>query len=625
MDREKLDGWCERGILGLVLAILIYTPLATGAVRPQDFVVVEWLTVAILAVWFCRFWINPTHRLLWPIVCWPVLLFMLYAVVCYFKADIEFAARQEMIKVLVYGVLFFAVLNNLHRQELTQIVWITLLVLGTAISLYALAQFLTGSDHVWHFIRPENYRQRGSGTFICPNHLAGYLEMLLPLALAYTLTGRMKHVNKVLLGYAALMIFTGITVTISRGGWMATGLTLVVLFFWLMKQRDYRLQGLLIFVGLVSIAAVFLMTARLSKNRAERITVAGHIEDMRFGMWGTAISIWQDNFWLGAGPAHFDYRYRQYRPADKELQARPERVHNDYLNTLADWGLIGGLLVAGAWLIFYAEVFRSWNFVKRAPNDLTSKRSNKTSFVMGGSLGLLAILFHSFVDFNMHIPANAILAVTLMALVGGHFRFATESYWHTVRWPLRIPVNILILAMLVFLAQQSWQRTAECWWLVKAQEQPYFSQEQIAALEKAFAVEPRNFETAYNIGEDYRMQSWQGGENYQDLAKSAMQWYKRSMDLNPFDSLVPIRYGMCLHWIGQHADAEPYFKRAYDLDPHGYYTLAHLGWHYVQIEQWAEAQKYLQLSLSLNTGSNPIALSYLNIVAERLAELPTPK
>ena len=59
-----MDRWCERGILGLVLAILIYSPLAPGTVRAKDFVVVEWLTVAVLAVWFCRFLINPTHRLL---------------------------------------------------------------------------------------------------------------------------------------------------------------------------------------------------------------------------------------------------------------------------------------------------------------------------------------------------------------------------------------------------------------------------------------------------------------------------------------------------------------------------------------------------------------------------------
>src|SRR5205085_9028815 len=96
--------------------------------------------------------------------------------------------------------------------------------------LYAIFQFLTGSDYVWTFIRPQNYRQRGSGTFISPNNLACFLGMILPLGLAYTLTGRLTHLQKVLVGYAALTIFAGIVSTLSRGGWIASGVALLVFF-----------------------------------------------------------------------------------------------------------------------------------------------------------------------------------------------------------------------------------------------------------------------------------------------------------------------------------------------------------------------------------------------------------
>ena len=140
VDREQLDSWCEKGILGLVLAILVYSPLAFGAV-PQAgfdyFIVVEWLTVLILAVWLVRFCVNPKHRLLWPPICWGVLVFTAYAVGRYLTAEVELIARQEMIKVLVYAALFFAVLNNLHKQETTQIVGLALIFLAMVISLYA--------------------------------------------------------------------------------------------------------------------------------------------------------------------------------------------------------------------------------------------------------------------------------------------------------------------------------------------------------------------------------------------------------------------------------------------------------------------------------------------------------
>ena len=214
--------------------------------------------------------------------------------------------------------------------------------------------------------------------------------------------------------------------------------------------------------------------------------------------------MWQDHPWTGVGPAHFDYRFRAYRPESSYVQGRPDRVHNDYLNTLVDWGVIGALLVASAWALFWWGVVRSWKYVQRAQNDLLTKRSNRSAFVLGGSLGLLAILVHSFVDFNMHVPANAILAVTLLALVAGHFRFATEQYWHTVRWPLRIPVLLILATTLVVLAYATWHRTHELRWLVAAENLRPASTAQTAAYEKAFALRPTNFEAAYNIAENYR-------------------------------------------------------------------------------------------------------------------------
>ena len=104
-----------------------------------------------------------------------------------------------------------------------------------------------------------------------------------------------------------------------------------------------------------------------------------------------------------------------------------------------------------------------------------------------------------------------------------------------------------------------------------------------ALLEKAFAAEPENFETAYNIGEAYRMQSFEGGPDYPAQAETAMRWYARAMQLNPFDGYNDLRTGMCLDWLDRHAEAGPFYSRAEALDPNGYFTVANIGWHYVQV------------------------------------------
>jgi tetratricopeptide (TPR) repeat protein len=290
-----------------------------------------------------------------------------------------------------------------------------------------------------------------------------------------------------------------------------------------------------------------------------------------------------------------------------------------------DWGLAGALLVAAAWGLFYWGVIRSWKFVQRAQNDFTAKRSNKSSFVMGGAIGLLAILLHSVVDFNMHIPSNAILAVALMALVSGYFRFSTEAYWHTVRWPLRIPVMMVLIAGMVYLGSQSWQRTVESYWLAKANVAPGYSDEQIADFEKAFAADDKNYETAYKIGESLRQQSWQGAEGYEALAHKAMRWFRKSTELNRYDPYNFLRTGMCLDWLGEHDEAYPFFQKAQILDPNSYYVQALLGWHFFQLEDWASAKQWFQHSLTLFGAKNSIALSYLKILDQRAAAAPPPK
>ena len=215
MNREVMDRWCEKGILALVLGILVLGPLALGAVRELEFATIQGLTAGVMLLWGARLWLNQRVQLLWPPVCWAVLAFAVYALARYLTADIQYVARLEVLHILVYTFLFFAILNNLHRQETTQLISLTLVFLAMAISFYAVYQFLSGSNHVWAFVSP--YKHRGLGTYICPNHLGGFLEMLLPLALACTLTGRSKPITRVFLGYAALAILAGIVVSMSRG------------------------------------------------------------------------------------------------------------------------------------------------------------------------------------------------------------------------------------------------------------------------------------------------------------------------------------------------------------------------------------------------------------------------
>ena len=621
MNRDIADNWCERGILGLVLAILVFGPLATGAVRSPDFLVIQGLTLGVLLLWGARLWLLSRPKILWPPLCWAVLAFTLYAIGRYFMADIEYVARQEMIRVLVYAGLFFAVLNNLHRQESMQIIALTLVFLAMLVASYALFQFFSGSNKVWNFTSP--YGHRGSGTFISPNNCAGFLEMILPLALAWTLVSRAKPTLKVFVGYAALVILCGILVTVSRGGWIATGLTLVTLFTVLLFHRTYRLPSLVILIALVGGGLYFLPRVHFFKARFQEITKHDKLDsNARFDLWLPAVQMWHTNPWWGVGPGHYDYRFRAWRPVTEQRQ--PEHAHNDYVETLADWGIIGTALITAAWALLGAGTVKTWKSVGGIQSDLGGRgNSTKFALVLGASLGLLAILFHSVVDFNLHIPANAILAVTLMALLSSCTRFATDNYWFTARLPVKFLATAFLLAGIGYLGAQEIRRAQEEHWLEQARQAPDLSPERIAALEKAATIEPLNAATAYSLGETLRLQSWEGNEDYAELAAQAMKHFARAAELNPYDGYNFLRTGMCLDWIRQHEKAEPFYERAAALDPNGVFTTAYVGWHYVQANDYAAAKVWFDRSLHLDWFENTIAESYLKICDQKLAAAAT--
>lgn len=631
MNRETLDQWLEWSISGLVLAVLVLMPLAFGG-RPQGaagsfldpvllepFLVAEWLCLPILLLWMARLWLTPRPRLLWPPVCWIVLAFLGYAIYRYFTSDLEYIARQEVAHVVVYAIFFFVIVNNLHGQEATQLVSLSLIFLAMFISFYAVYQFYTGSDQVWHVLKP--YPKRGSGTYICPNHLGGLLEMALPLAMAFVLVGRFKPVTRVFLAYAALALCAGIVVTMSRGTWIAAACALLGLLTLLLLEHNYRIPAVVALAVLLAGAVIVLPKSYHFQTRLKQIYSGGKIDhDARFDLWQPALKIWRDNPWVGVGPGHFDYRFGMYRP--EAVQARPDRAHNDFLNALADWGLVGTGLVMLALGWTTVGVVKTWPHVKKTPRDIGGNASStKFAFVLGASLALVAILIHSMVDFNMHIPANALIAVTLMALLASHLRFSSSDYWVGLGVFWKLIASVVLLGAMATLGWQSSRRAGENAWLARASRADLFSAEQISLFEKAFAVEANNFTTAQAIGEAYRMQAAAGPPDSQELAAKALDWFGKALKLNPGDAGIAWRYGWCLDWLDRRSESGPYFAKAEQLDGNNYYVLANVGIHYLSVDNPVAARKYFERSLQLNTAvDNDVARNYVAIVNERLTQ-----
>lgn len=620
MDRARLDSWLEKGILGIVTLILILGPLLFGAARVKDFQILQGLAAAAALLWAARLWTREDYRLLWPPFAWTVVAFLAYALWHYSRADVEYIARLEINRIVVYATLFVIILDSLNRQEWSQTLVVTMVFVGMAMSMYAVYQYITGSKLIWNTPQPQMYWGRAGGTYVCPNHLAGYLAMIVPMGLALAVGGRFHVVMKVVLGYAALVMLAGVYVTVSRGGWIATAVGLSVFFAILISRPGFRLAGTVMLVLLLGTGLWFgLRSAPMKKRAAAAISPMTEYRNDRQYMWGIAREIWQENFWVGSGPAHFDVRFREKRPAMQQFQARPNRVHNDYLNTVADWGFVGLSIIAAGMAVFWLGVLRIWRFVKRS-NEFGAKQSTRAAMVLGASAGLVAILAHSLVDFNMHIPANAIVAVTLMAVITGHWRFATERFWFNPRVGGKLAGTIIALGAVAWLGSQVPRLYQEQTCLARSERFADPSPERLEWLRKAAAVEPMNPLTAYDVGENIRRLNWEREKGFEPFAKEAEEWFRKTLVLDKFSSYGPLGIGMCQHWIGKSNDAWPWFREAIRRDRNSFWIQAHYGWHFLKFQDYDRAHLWFKRSLWMRPEDNPLARAYYDITERRISE-----
>jgi O-antigen ligase len=617
----RIDFVLERLIWLLVLAVLAVGPISKGYAQPSDFVLGLWLGIAAVAVWILRLWFTPQHRLLWPPACYAVLAFTGYAIWRYTQAPIEYVARQELLRVLLYAAMFFVFLNNLSRQEATQRTAAVLITLGMAIGAYAIYQFLTKSEMVLNTLRPPGYEGRASGTYINPNHLAGFLEMVIPMAIAMILAGRFSTLAKVFIGYAGLVMLTALALTISRGGWLAGATGIGFLFiFHLFSQRDSWLPAILGAVLLGCIALGLFAVARHSDAQHNRLSDVRRTFDVRFKVWPAAIQIWKDHPWFGGGPDHFDYLFRKYRLPSDQLAGRPGRVHNDYLNTLADWGVVGAALVAWALGAVAWGFVSGWKHLQRSGNDIGSKRqSTRAALALGAASGVVAILAHSMFDFNMHLPANALIMVCLLAMLSGYRRFSSDRYWLSNALWVRLLATLPLIAWCTYMVPQVRRLTLETRELSGAASVNLEDKVRLDHLKAAFAIEDHNAATAYDVGEHYWREASEGASGYEAAAKQAIEWFQIAARLNPFDPAALVRYGMCLDWLDRHDEAGPNFQRAVEIDPNGFSTVGHMGWHLFQIGRFQESKPWFEKSQGLYPKENPLAYTYLRILEKKLA------
>ena len=254
------------------------------------------------------------------------------------------------------------------------------------------------------------------GSFANANHFSNYIAMTLPLAVfllwqamtrSRTEQPQRPPAAAVLWSLALLVLLAAVLSSGSRTGavtaLLVTLLSVLLLLGGMSKssRRWYMLGAGALLLAVLVIAGVNSLVTRFDAGRL------GEDASIRWQLvgssWRAALAFWP----LGAGPGSFAAVYPQFQPPG--LGVSVEHAHNDYVQLLME---LGGLFVALAglagWLIV-RQTRSLWHKVHAAGRGLGA-----VQLQLCCGLGLLALLLHSWVDFNLRIPANAMLSACLL-------------------------------------------------------------------------------------------------------------------------------------------------------------------------------------------------------------------
>jgi O-antigen ligase len=458
--RAILEGTIFYTLLALI--VLLATPY--GIVNPWRGVietVFECVVFALGVLWMIEgmltgAWLSRRHLLLLPLI---VLIVFAYAqTVSMGSASVPagisvpiwqtisfdpYETRLMVLKLLAYALTLGLLLRYTSSPGRFRVLVFLIIGIGVASALFAILRQTTqrgAPDFIFPFVRLD----RGYGQFVNRNHFAYLMEMALGLALGLIVGGGVRRDRALIYLAAAVPVWTSLVLSNSRGGIlsMLCQLLLLALMFSAVRKAERveakdvdtfsrlaRIGGSRIFrltLGACLLAATLIgivwVGGEQIVKRFETMPdeVASEIQEDNSGVrrkeiWAATWRMIKEHPLAGVGFGGYWTAIPQYHDASGKMT--PQQAHNDYLELLASGGLIGVLL--GGWFVFL--------FIKLARERLRSIDPFRRAACFGAITGLFGIAVHSLVDFGLHIPVNALVCLTLIAIATVNGRVEEEK------------------------------------------------------------------------------------------------------------------------------------------------------------------------------------------------------
>ena len=388
-------------IRGGLLFLFAFSVLAFGAVEVWSGSILEIGASLLFIGWAVLVFLDGRVKIYWNPLNWPLLgLFGIGLIQLLLRATAyPFLTRVELLKLAAYLLIFFLATQVFReRRDLTNLAWF-LILLCFSVSLLGIVQHFT-SDAKIYGLRTLSQGGDFFGPFVNRNHFAGFVELTLPAGLALLIFRGLRRDMIPLTGLLTIVPVGAMILSGSRGGIVSFGFEIAVLAL-LARLRKAPEGPRLVALAIVGFAALALVAWLGVGQAIERFSTL-HRGDVSLGRRGTmvrgAAHIFFDHPIKGVGLGSLVAVFPRYEVAYDGLVV--DHVHNDYAELLAEMGILGGLCgVAFLWIL-----------IRDARKNFTAEQGHFSRAVHAGAItALCGLLLHSMVDFNLHIPSNALL------------------------------------------------------------------------------------------------------------------------------------------------------------------------------------------------------------------------
>jgi len=510
-------------------------------------------------------------------------------------SPIDYLARPDIYSVLGCLVVYLFVAGVFTDSKQRTWFLFFLLTLATAHVCIGALQFRDGNNFMpFSFLERYDYGRRASGFYVCPNHLAGFLEVLGIFSLAIACWGRWPVWVKLLSLYGSGVCYLGVLLSASRGGFLSCAASFIVflgLSLWALRRTG---KQLFVKIGGVAVAAAVLLViiGDVYSNKLlylnDRVWTANQeANDNRIDLWKAALQQFKLEPVVGTGSGTYLFYGREFR--SERTVSDPVEVHNDYLHLLAEYGIVGAL---GFLFFFAAHLTNGWkNFQRLGPKRIavsTRVMSNSLALQIGALSAITAYVVHSALDFNLHIPANALLLAFVFGVIANP-GVARESQAAALTKSLvgwRIALALVGVITLI-----------QCVRLLPGE---YFTERSRVALRdndpttsaafavRALATEQRNPNIYYYLGRAGMLEgnAATSPERREFLFQVALVAFEKGWALVPRDDTFPVELARLYDALGRFPEAEWMYHEAIGLDPKYAPTREHYQAH---LEKWRQA------------------------------------